>query len=211
MLIPLQTTIPGYRCPSDVGPKTNTTRDQFPSNGTPQIALATSNYAAAESSWNIFNADNTTFAEERKGLFIEDQGRNFSDITDGASNVIAVGERRWRIKRSTDGSINTVAAAVIFGIQRRDNDGAIGDAAACGRVKMNNSYDNIGTTNWARRGYSSQHPGGAQFVFADGSVHFISETIQHDADATQISQNGAVNTTYERLIAIADGNPTGDF
>ena len=97
-----------------------------------------------------------------------------------------------------------------FGIQRRDNNGAIGDVAACGRVKMNNSYDNIGTTNWARRGYSSQHPGGAQFVFAAAvctSSARPSNTMRMRANL----QNGAVNTTYERLIAIADGNPNGDF
>ena len=30
------------------------------------------------------------------------------------------------------------------------------------------------------RGFKSLHPGGAQFVMADGSVHFISESIDHD-------------------------------
>jgi prepilin-type processing-associated H-X9-DG protein len=30
-------------------------------------------------------------------------------------------------------------------------------------------------------GFKSQHPGGATFVFCDGSVHFISETIDHTA------------------------------
>jgi prepilin-type processing-associated H-X9-DG protein len=30
------------------------------------------------------------------------------------------------------------------------------------------------------RGFKSMHPGGAQFVLADGSVHFINESIDHD-------------------------------
>jgi prepilin-type processing-associated H-X9-DG protein len=30
-----------------------------------------------------------------------------------------------------------------------------------------------------QRGFKSLHPGGAQFVFADGSVHFIQEDINH--------------------------------
>ncbi len=44
---------------------------------------------------------------------------------------------------------------------------------------------------------ASYHTGGAQFVFVDGSVHFISENV--------------VNTVYTRLHDISDGEPLGDW
>jgi prepilin-type processing-associated H-X9-DG protein len=46
--------------------------------------------------------------------------------------------------------------------------------------------------NWATsQGFKSKHPNGAQFVFADGSVHFLVETINYD--------------TYQRLGDRRDG------
>ena len=34
--------------------------------------------------------------------------------------------------------------------------------------------------NWnTELGFKSRHPGGAQFLFGDGSVHFLPETIDH--------------------------------
>ena len=41
----------------------------------------------------------------------------------------------------------------------------------------------FGTSNWASRcsyantGFKSKHPGGANFLFADGSIHFLKKTI----------------------------------
>ena len=46
-------------------------------------------------------------------------------------------------------------------------------------------------------GFSSWHPGGANFVFGDGSVHFITESIDLN--------------TYWRLGDRADGYVVGDF
>ena len=45
--------------------------------------------------------------------------------------------------------------------------------------------------------FSSDHPSGAQFVFCDGSVHFLSENIDY--------------VTYQRLGDRRDGQPVGDF
>lgn len=41
-----------------------------------------------------------------------------------------------------------------------------------------------------QRGFKSLHPGGAQFVFADGSVHFIVEDVNHDVYRAYATRNG---------------------
>ena len=45
-------------------------------------------------------------------------------------------------------------------------------------------------TWWEMRGFRSRHPGGASFCFADGSVHFISETIALDIYRGLSTRNG---------------------
>lgn len=197
----LETPIETYRCPSDVGPELNVNRRNFPFGNGPN-ALATSNYVAAAASHNL-NAKTTN---QTRGMFEEDTRVRHGDLTDGTSNTIMVGERRWQVKR-TNGNLNTVGAGVIWGIERRNAVGMRADVAACGRSKLNNNAPNEGGTNWARRGFSSQHAAGAQFVFADGSVHFVAETIELDTDSTyQRAVSNNVNTPYEQLIAIQDGN-----
>jgi prepilin-type processing-associated H-X9-DG protein len=55
------------------------------------------------------------------------------------------------------------------------------------------SYNVWQTSN----GFKSRHPGGAQFVFADGSCHFLSETIDY--------------ATYQRLGDRRDGQSIGPY
>jgi len=53
-------------------------------------------------------------------------------------------------------------------------------------------------SNWnISWGFSSRHSGGTNFAFADGSIHFISQTINH--------------VTYQRLGCRNDGQPTGNY
>ena len=60
-------------------------------------------------------------------------------------------------------------------------------------------------------GYSSEHPGVIQFLFCDGAVRAISETIDHTIRAAGVT-NGALPanaSTFEKLTARADGQAIG--
>ena len=72
---------------------------------------------------------------------------------------------------------------------------------AGGRYKLNDTCGNCS------RGFSSLHEGGAHFLMADGAVRFISENIDHN----NAGDPSPIDSTYERLIAIYDRQPIGEF
>ncbi|MHB8903026.1 MAG: DUF1559 family PulG-like putative transporter [Thermoguttaceae bacterium] len=209
-----------FRCPSDVAPDTNTVRDRFPySAGANSGRMASANYVGASASWQTdSNATNAPVCNpsknQRDGIFRQaNDTKKIRDITDGTSNVIALGERRWQIKLD-NGSMYQVGAAIMFGVRRPNDDNQRADQIACGCPRINvNQVAAGGNKRW---GFSSQHPGGAGFALADGSVRFISETIQTDVDATgtacaDLANLCDVDTVWERLLACQDGNPVGDY
>ena len=204
----MQKPIATYRCPSDTAPPLNTDGNRTLMG----LQTATSNYIASN---NCFTP-NILGTAIQQGLFIADTGKSFKDMTDGSSNVVCLGERRWQIKRSDTGAMYQPGAALIFGTGRRPTTAsAPGSVLGCGAARINRSYL-LTNANRTNLGYSSQHTGGAMFSLADGSVRFISESIQGDFNAE--GQNEGVapqtadpNTTWEYILAVADGSPVGEF
>ncbi len=207
----VQTPLPIYLCPSDVAPPINTERVfQQPVN---IQATATSNYVGACDAHQVGGAANTFY--KWNGIFQNIKIR-FGDVTDGLSNTIAIGERRWKYL-DVDGQEKTAQAGVAYGISRTNSVVGIADALADGWSRLNSTAARVGHP---RRGFSSMHAGGAQFVLGDGSIHFISENI--DSSASSVDQtieplkrdssgNLTCESTYERLIAMADGQVVKDF
>jgi len=222
----LQTPLPDFRCPSDVGPELNQDRAL---KGT--FAIATSNYVACNSAYEPAPFRPNLIPINWRGTFIENQGMAFRDILDGTSNVFALGERRWRVRQS--GSANEiviVGASMVFGrraLSATSASGHVADVAGGGIVRLNVSDAAVAYNRQSarvRQGFSSQHPGGSMFSLADGSVRFVSETIDTKGyNAAGLNVDGvmalsniatataALDSTFEYLFAIFDGNSVGKY
>jgi len=90
----------------------------------------------------------------------------------------------------TDGTSNTIAAGEVLPAQRADNNVWEWNSGGYGTTvpisypcTVSCTVAGWGSSNWASRcaytntGFKSHHPGGANFVFVDGSVHFLKQTI----------------------------------
>ncbi len=131
------------------------------------------------------------------GIFWRDSNVGPSRITDGLSNTIMVGERTWENEAGL--AIATNAQNEQLSVER-----ALGSAV----LELNGT-----TADARRRGFSSAHSGVLLFLFCDGSVRTIQETIEHTVQRSY-SGGAVVNVSwsaFERLIGRDDGQPLKDY
>jgi prepilin-type N-terminal cleavage/methylation domain-containing protein/prepilin-type processing-associated H-X9-DG protein len=107
-----------------------------------------------------------------------------------------------RLSSVTDGTSNTLAVGESLPAQRADNNLYQFNAATDGTTVPINyptaqiNCGGFGTTNWNCRfaysntGFKSKHPGGGNFLFADGSVHFLKQSINMVTYCALGSRNG---------------------
>lgn len=194
-----------YRCPSDVtAPLLNIGRSFELSTGE-NAPIALSNYVAANGSTDLMAGGGVG---EANGVFFVNSSLKVSSILDGSSNTIMLGERAWRRK---NWDWYNSRAAVIFGVRsiREQSFYGVGDAMAAGRFRINFEAvaqpDGLGQS-YIRRGFSSNHVGGAQFARADGSVLYLSQMMDNDIDPeTQTARTEQVDSVWERLLSRNDG------
>ena len=177
-----------FWCPSDQ--KIDAVNIYGYGGSTVMMTLGQSNYVAVNGV-----EETSTFPGNNGGAFLRNSRFRFSDITDGLSNTLFVGERN-------SGHANAVWAGTPKGAslpawQSSDPygnaEGAQGLVLAHG---TRNHLPNDPTVSDADIFYS-MHPSVVNFVFGDGSVRAIASTI-----------NGI---TYENLLNRADGNVLGDY
>jgi prepilin-type N-terminal cleavage/methylation domain-containing protein/prepilin-type processing-associated H-X9-DG protein len=188
-----QIALPMFRCPSDSSELLNSDR---PFTGTKygDMTAAKSNYIANHGTQFITLKDKQLdYMKDSFGVFWPDSKCTEAHITDGTSNTILAGER------STD-----YWAGVWVGVRDFNSDGDNGLRQVLGisDVKINERNKEDG-----RRGFGSQHPNGAFFVFADGHVEFLTEDIEFEQSGatSKVKAEKMKMGLYQRLLRRNDG------
>ena len=135
-------------------------------------------------------------------------GVRLGEITDGTSNTFFCGEtisyaalldRVFIWDPATYGNINNSGNAARTLSQVRTGHGEFNPDW------MNSDDETL------RNSYASNHTGGANFVFVDGSTHFINDNIEHNRLTEGQWAAGQQRGTYQRLFSRNDGGVLGDF
>jgi prepilin-type N-terminal cleavage/methylation domain-containing protein/prepilin-type processing-associated H-X9-DG protein len=174
--------VPSYLCPSDTSRATGTAPNQimpasYHTSTGPSSAIS-NNSASSCPLYSTFQKYSraSTPVTAPPGPFSRSvwyQCR-MSDFIDGLSNTILVGEARGECSAHMAGGWSASSRWGAF-TQVPINFDTCRTQAVATAEKMDSCYAN---NNWnAAEGFKSLHPGGAQFVFGDGSVRFIPQNV----------------------------------
>jgi prepilin-type N-terminal cleavage/methylation domain-containing protein/prepilin-type processing-associated H-X9-DG protein len=164
----IQTPIPLMLCPSDT--PTAPTFRVVSESGTPLTTVAYANYVGVAGTFEI-----SVFPDTSTGCMMRNSKYRIEDITDGSSMTIFAGERASKQSPMT----TWVGAVTDAGVPplNPDFETELGQVliltntgtATDGRTP-NNPLEHVEDTN-------SKHPGGVNFLFGDGSVRFLRQSI----------------------------------
>jgi prepilin-type N-terminal cleavage/methylation domain-containing protein/prepilin-type processing-associated H-X9-DG protein len=206
-----KTVVNSYRCPSDAADPINTNRA---ANGAQTLTGATSNYVGnsgnnltglGKASSNLTSDIEATLKAGNSGLVIPGAPVKLREVTDGLSKTLLIGERD-----SADITHGDHAASFWIGLYHNVVVGERAflinlmtyfDESAATLMVINAGIPGATQNAWVAPevtdSWSSKHPGGAQFVFGDGSVRLLQETID--------------NSTLHDLCSRNDGDVLGSY
>jgi prepilin-type N-terminal cleavage/methylation domain-containing protein/prepilin-type processing-associated H-X9-DG protein len=182
------TPIPLYVCPSEPKFGTFTVVD---ANGGPICSVARGSYTAMNGILGV-SGD----AWDNNGAFLRNQGLRVAQIQDGLSQTLFIGERATSMSSST--WTGAVANGVVPAVRYTDVGDQLANAElASALVLSHGSRDHLPNNPlvFDADATSSFHIGGVNFLYGDGSVRTINNSI-----------GGA---TYEALLTRANGDVPG--
>ena len=187
-----KTVIKGFVSPSD-----DTGINTFTISGTGgNFELAKSSYAGVNGQAELADFD-TAFG---LGMLIRGRGVSIAEVTDGLSNTLFVGERSSKSAKQAVGTLPGVCTWV-GALPGGDLDGEspalyiLGHTGEPSDPHKPNSPQADGFFH--AEDFTSKHTGGINFLFADGSVRFITDSID--------------GQTWVKLGTRQGGEATGDY
>jgi len=129
------------------------------------------------------------------GMFYRNSRTSFAEVVDGTSNTIAVGERSHNLSyvtwvaRSIDGWLGKTSP-IEGGTDQFDPSPEECWTQILGPAGVKDGTRTINQAEAHVEDYWSRHPGGANMLFADGSVKFLKDSINPVAWRALATRNG---------------------
>ena len=192
----ITTIIDSYRCPSDPGSEVQEISLPYWPSCAP-LSVARSSYGASA-------GVGRPGVQADRGVFYKNSQTRFADIQDGLSNTLAVGERTDYVFVNINGG-EPESLAVWAG------------ATHCldSSIQQNTfGQTSLPINSGGTATFESLHPGGAVFLLCDGSVRFISETIECATPVPVDANNDLIDSQLGVLQLLSvrdDGQVIGAF
>ena len=188
-IAPRVQTLPTFLCPSDTAPDRWQAAQRDPSTGVFQsniCEVASANYVG------VFGTFEPGVGGD--GIFFRNRVVGMKDITDGSSSTLMVGERSFRLGEATWTGAVTGAVIVPEG-----SDGVgTGPPEFASSMVLGHTGDGYSPGNPRSHvnQFYSLHTGGVHFLFGDGHVSFLSNSLDYGV--------------YQALTTRAGGEPVSD-